>query len=133
MDVTSLIKNRLLLFTLRKASKIKVLLLTLLCKNRNDQLVSIQLVAFELITTHFRLNKINNPNNKPFFFIGLCWRPGHSIILTIKNNFKSPAKFNGCKIWWFKFQSNRYPTKRETPPLSVKNGVSYIIISHPFL
>jgi hypothetical protein len=43
---------------------------------------------------------------------------------------------------WYPFQisdpaivaiSNRYPIKRETPPLSVRNGASYTIITHPFV
>jgi hypothetical protein len=29
--------------------------------------------------------------------------------------------------------TNRYPIKRETPPLSVRNGASYSVISHPFV
>lgn len=29
--------------------------------------------------------------------------------------------------------SNRYPTKKENPTLCSENGVSYTVISHPFV
>jgi hypothetical protein len=69
-------------------------------------------------------------------YLALCQTSQAAIYQIRTVNIKSGLFFRYPIITWpvaYVGIPNRYPTKSKTPPLSVRNGASYTIITHPFV